>query len=210
MHRTAIVRLADVISRLEGSTNPFRQNGEKAQSLLAFAARQLESVWFEVRGRPADQMLLALNVTSGLQITRSDDDDAIWISNTIMLRYEREQGRLDRYERYSKPALRSAFRLQSRSRVMDTLMIISLIEDDLGNDTRRDRCADLWNRLDQGFGMEIIARHFDYVREPSLANLGMASGKSPQYNGYVTGTADFVQEIRDIILRTGTKIAAAM
>jgi hypothetical protein len=47
------VRLADVISRLEGSMNPFREGDGKPQSMLVIAVGQLEGVWEEVRGVPA-------------------------------------------------------------------------------------------------------------------------------------------------------------
>jgi hypothetical protein len=42
------VRLADVISRLDGSMNPFREPGEKRESMLVVAVQQLEPLWGQV------------------------------------------------------------------------------------------------------------------------------------------------------------------
>lgn len=48
IYRAATVRMADVISRLDGSMNPFREQGEKRESMLVVAVRQLEPIWGQV------------------------------------------------------------------------------------------------------------------------------------------------------------------
>lgn len=91
---------------------------------------------------------------------------------------------------------------------MDTLMVMTLIEDDLGNEARRDRCAELWDQLDKGDSLDLVARHFDWVIQPSLVGLGMASERSEPSKGRTVLSLDLVREIRDIVLGAGVSISA--
>jgi hypothetical protein len=138
----------------------------------------------------------------------SDDVEELWTSSNIMLRFEREQGRLENSERYFRLALRAAYRLRSRNRVLDTLMVMALFEDDFGHDVQRDRYAELWDHLDTGERMETLESHFDWIDQPSSINLGMAS-EIAQSGSNIAWTVESVQEIRDIVLEVGVQISSA-
>lgn len=51
------MRLADVISRLDGSMNPFREQGEKRESMLVIAVQQLEPLWGQVSRGISERLL---------------------------------------------------------------------------------------------------------------------------------------------------------
>ena len=127
-----------------------------------------------------------------------------------MLLYASEQGSRDRYEEYARIALRSAYRLGSRRRLTKTLMAMAIFEDKIGNEDRRDTFADLWDRLDTGGDIQVVANQFDWVREPSTSSLGMTRESSVRMEGEkVDFDLSFVRQIREIILHAGVAIASA-
>jgi len=127
-----------------------------------------------------------------------------------MLLYASEQGNRDRYEEYARIALRSAYRLGSRRRLTKTLMGMAVFEDELGNEDRRDIFASLWDQLDTGGDIQVVADRFGWVRDTSTSSLGMTKENPAQMQG---GNAKFdlpfVSQIRDIILHAGVAIASA-
>ena len=127
-----------------------------------------------------------------------------------MLLYASEQGSGDRYEEYARIALRSAYRLGSRRRLTKTLMAMAIFEDKIGNEDRRDTFADLWDRLDTGGDIQVVANQFEWVREPSISSLGMTRENSVRMEGEkVDFDLSFVRQIREIVLHAGVAIASA-
>jgi len=127
-----------------------------------------------------------------------------------MLLYASEQGSRDRYEEYARIALRSAYRLGSRRRLTKTLMAMAIFEDKIGNEDRRDTFADLWDRLDTGGDIQVVANQFEWVREPSISSLGMTRENSVRMEGEkVDFDLSFVRQIREIVLHAGVAIASA-
>jgi hypothetical protein len=127
-----------------------------------------------------------------------------------MLLYANEQGSRDRYEEYARIALRSAYRLGSRRRMTKTLMAMAMFEDKLGNEDRRDVFADLWDQLDTGSDIQVVAGRFDWVRDTSTSSLGMTKEDSVRMQeGKVKFDLPFARQIRDIVLYAGVAIASA-
>jgi hypothetical protein len=211
MYRTATVRLADVISRLDGSLNPFREEGERRESMLVVAVQQLEPLWSQVSCGLFARIpsVKGADSEAGCQILRSGDDEMLWTASNIMLLYACEQGIHDRFEEYARIALRSAYRLGSRRRLTKSLMTMAIFEDKLGNESRRDGFADLWDQLDTGSDIQVVADRFEWVRDPPTYSLGMTK-EDPvrREGGKIRFDLPFVRQIRDIILHAGIAIAS--
>jgi hypothetical protein len=123
-----------------------------------------------------------------------------------MLLFQSEQQLVDRYEEYARLALRSAYRLGSRRRMSETLIHMALFEDKLGNEARRDEFSELWDKLESGGSVDLVVERFGWVKQPSSTNLGMAD--EGEGGRRIIFDLAFVQEIREVILRTGVEVAS--
>jgi hypothetical protein len=89
-------------------------------------------------------------------------------------------------------------------------MAMAMFEDKLENEDRRDVFADLWDQLDTGSDIQVVADRFDWVRDTSTSSLGMTKEDSVRMQEEkVKFDLPFVRQIRDIILHAGVAIASA-
>jgi hypothetical protein len=133
---------------------------------------------------------------------RSEDDEMIWTGSSVLLRYYREQHVVDKYEQQARLSLRLGYRLQSRQRLMDTLMVMGLFENEQGHEAERDACASLWAGLRDGAGLIMVAERFPWVKDPRPSKETEAEEEAIVFD------LPFLLEVRNILLDAGVRIAS--